>query len=188
MLAILISSKSQKRVAVCLDFVFGLWQKETGVSPMHRVATKCLVIAVMGALVLGAQSIVPSAAQSACTPTRPDSKGPFYEPNATERDRTGRGLIVSGVVRSVSDCALIAGARIEWWSASPGGQYDDDHRAMQLVDREGRYRYETDFPGNYGRPLHLHVRVTAPGHRALVTQLYPIQGQTSLIFDFVLAK
>ena len=155
---------------------------------MPRVATKCFVIAVIGTLVLGVQSIVPSAAQSACTPTRPDIEGPFYEPNAPERDRTGEGLIVFGTVRSSVDCALIAGARIEWWSASPGGQYDDDHRATQLVDREGRYRYETDFPGNYGRPLHLHVRVTAPGHRDLVTQLYPRQGQTSLNFDFVLAK
>jgi hypothetical protein len=30
--------------------------------------------------------------------------------------------------------------------------------------------------------------VTAPGHRALVTQLYPRQGQSSINFDFVLAK
>ena len=48
-------------------------------------------------------------------------------------------------------------------------------------------RYETDFPGRYpGRPLHLHVRVTAPGHLPLVTQLYPRPGQTALDVDFVL--
>ncbi len=155
---------------------------------MPRVAPKCLVIAVIGILVLCVQSTVPSAAQIACAPTRPDIEGPFYEPNAPERDRTGEGLIVFGTVRSSVDCALIAGARIEWWSASPGGQYDDDHRATQLVDREGRYRYETDFPGNYGRPLHLHVRVTAPGHRTLVTQLYSSAGQSSFTLDFVLRK
>ena len=115
------------------------------VSQMPRKTPKCLVAAVILVLVLGAQIALLSAAQSACTSTRPDSEGPFYEPNAPERDRTGRGLVVSGTVRSSVDCALIAGARIEWWSASPGGQYDDDHRATQLVDREGRYRYKTDW-------------------------------------------
>lgn len=155
---------------------------------MPKIGTKWLVVAVLGVLVFGSPIARLSVAQPRCAPTRPDSEGPFYEPNAPERDRTGRGLIVSGVVRSVSDCASIAGARIEWWSASSGGQYDDEHRATQLVDREGHYRYETDFPGNYGRRLHLHVRVTAPGHRALVTQLYPRQGQSSINFDFVLAK
>ncbi len=147
-----------------------------------------LLIAVIGALVFGAQIVLLSAAQLACTPTRPHTEGPFYEPNAPERDRTGRGLVVSGTVRSAFDCALLAKARIEWWSASPGGQYDDEHRATQLIGIDGRYRYETDFPGNYGRPLHLHVRVTAPGHRALVTQLYPRTGQASIVFDFVLRK
>lgn len=155
---------------------------------MPKIGTKCLVIAVIWVLVLGAQIAMLSAAQPACTPTRPDSEGPFYEPNAPERDKTGRGLVVSGTVRSASDCASLAEAQIEWWSASPGGQYDDEHRATQLVDSNGRYRYETDFPGNYGRPLHLHVRVTAPGYRPLVTQLYPRPGQSSVTFDFVLRK
>jgi hypothetical protein len=45
----------------------------------------------------------------------------------------------------------------------------------------------TDFPGRYpGRPPHLHVRVTAPGHRTLVTQVYPQKTQTALSVDFVL--
>ncbi|MCZ6451512.1 MAG: hypothetical protein O6918_11720 [Deltaproteobacteria bacterium] len=147
-----------------------------------------LLIAVIGALVFGAQIALLSAAQLACTPTRPHTEGPFYAPNAPERERTGQGLVVSGTVRSAFDCALLAKARIEWWSASPGGQYDDEHRATQLIGSDGRYRYETDFPGNYGRPLHLHVRVTAPGHRALVTQLYPRTRQASIVFDFVLRK
>ncbi|MBI4256266.1 MAG: intradiol ring-cleavage dioxygenase, partial [Candidatus Rokubacteria bacterium] len=51
----------------------------------------------------------------------------------------------------------------------------------------GRYRYETTFPGRYpGRPPHLHVRVTAPGHKPLVTQLYPAAGQTQIEADLVL--
>jgi len=131
----------------------------------------------------------PAAGQPACRPTRPDAEGPFYTPDAPERDRTGRGFVVSGAVRSAAGCAALAGARVEWWSANPGGEYDDAHRATQRADAEGRYRYETDVPGRYpGRPLHLHVRVTAPGHRPLVTQLYPKPGQSALEVDFVLGR
>lgn len=113
--------------------------------------------------------------------------GPFYEADAPERPATGRGLVVSGVVRSARDCAPLPAARIEWWSASPSGDYDRAHRASQRADGAGRYRYETSVPGRYpGRPPHLHVRVTAPGHRALVTQLYPKAGQMALDMDLVL--
>lgn len=128
-------------------------------------------------------------AQADCAPTRPDSLGPFYQPGAPERAATGRGLVVSGVVRSATRCQPVAGARLEWWSANPRGDYDDAHRATARADGEGGYRYETDFPGGYpGRPPHVHVRVTAPGHRPLVTQLYPKPGDSPLAVDFVLAS
>jgi len=128
-----------------------------------------------------------SAATPACTPTRPDSLGPFYEPKAPERDKTGQGLVISGTVRSARDCHALEGARIEWWSANARGDYDAAHRATQRVDADGRYHYSTDFPGRYpGRPPHVHVRVTAPGHRTLVTQVYPRQAQTALDADLVL--
>jgi protocatechuate 3,4-dioxygenase beta subunit len=39
-----------------------------------------------------------------------------------------------------------------------------------------------------GRPPHLHVRVTAPGHRVLVTQLYPKPGQAAVETDLVLVR
>ncbi len=127
------------------------------------------------------------AAQLACPPTRPDALGPFYEPNAPERSATGRGLVVGGVVRSARGCGSLAGAMIEWWSANARGDYDGEHRASQRANGSGRYRYETTFPGRYpGRPPHLHVRVTAPGHKPLVTQLYPAPGQTQIDADFVL--
>ena len=113
--------------------------------------------------------------------------GPFYEPDAPERSVTGRGLTVTGRVSAAKGCAPLPAARIEWWSAGPRGDYDAEHRATQHVDDAGRYRYETDSPGRYpGRPLHLHVRVTAPGHTPLVTQLYPRPSQTSMEMDFVL--
>lgn len=140
--------------------------------------------------VLGLALVGPAAqGQPACRPTAPDMEGPFYTPNAPERDRTGRGLVVSGAVRSAAGCAPLPGARLEWWSADPAGGYDDGHRATQRAGETGRFRYETDFPGRYpGRPPHLHVRVTAPGHRPLVTQLYPRPGQSAVETDFVLVR
>jgi protocatechuate 3,4-dioxygenase beta subunit len=129
----------------------------------------------------------PASAQRPCTPTPPDSLGPFYTPNAPERASTGRGIAVSGVVRSAAGCTPLSGARIEWWSADGKGEYQDALRATQRADAEGRYRYETVAPGRYpGRPPHLHVRVSAPGHRTLVTQLYPRDGQQTIESDFVL--
>ena len=127
------------------------------------------------------------AAQAPCRPTAPDAEGPFYTPNAPERSSIGRGLVVSGTVRTAGSCAPIPVARIEWWQANPRGEYDDAHRASQAADREGKYRFETSTPGVYpGRPRHLHVKVSAPGHRPLTTQLYPKPGQAEIAFDFVL--
>jgi protocatechuate 3,4-dioxygenase beta subunit len=130
----------------------------------------------------------PAAAQS-CPPTRPDALGPFYVASAPERSKTGQGLVVSGRVRSASGCVPLAGARLEWWSANRDGEYDEAHRATQITDRDGRYRYETDVPGRYpGRPPHLHLKITAPGHRTLVTQLYPKPGESAIEVDLVVVK
>ncbi len=127
------------------------------------------------------------AGQPACPPTAADAEGPFYLPNAPVRSVLGRGLVVTGTVRSAGSCAPIPGARLEWWQANPRGQYDDAHRATQAADGEGRYRLETSVPGLYpGRPIHLHAKVSAPGYRGLTTQLYPKPGQTEIAFDFVL--
>jgi protocatechuate 3,4-dioxygenase beta subunit len=144
----------------------------------------------VAAIALVLALVLPSRAQGpVCAPTPPDALGPFYTPGAPERAATGRGLVVTGTVRSAAGCLPLAQARIEWWSANPKGDYDDAHRATQATDPSGRYRYETDSPGRYpGRPIHLHVRISAPGHRLLVTQLYPKPADTTLAADFVLAR
>jgi len=157
------------------------------VKAIELVTSRWIVGFMLLTLGLFPLAAVPSVAQSTCTPTRPDDEGPFYKPNAPERATTGRGLLVTGTVRSASGCGPLPTAHIEWWSVNPRGAYDDDHRATQRVDNEGRFRYETDLPiGYFGRPPHLHVRVTASRHRTLITQLYPKPGQTSLTIDFVL--
>jgi len=142
------------------------------------------------AVVISAAFVAPSAAQTsatACPPTAADMLGPFYVAGAPERNKTGDGLTVQGVVRSTRECKALPGAKLEWWSANGRGQYDDDHRATQVTDGEGRFRYVTDMPGRYpGRPVHLHVKVSARGHKSLVTQVYPKPNQSSIPFDFVL--
>lgn len=156
---------------------------------LSRITCRWVTRLLLAAVAIGVCHAASSIAQPTCIPTRPDAEGPFYKPNAPERASTGRGLVVSGTVRSASGCGPLAGARIEWWSVNPRGSYDDDHRATQRADGDGHFRYETDFPVRYyGRPPHLHVRLTAPGHRTLITQLYPTPGQTSLAADFVLVR
>jgi protocatechuate 3,4-dioxygenase beta subunit len=133
--------------------------------------------------------VAPAEAQApaSCKATAPDMLGPFYVAGAPERSKTGDGLTVQGTVKSTRECKAVPGAKIEWWSANTGGDYDAGHRATQVADGEGRFRYVTDVPGKYpGRPPHLHIKVTAPGHKALVTQIYPKPGQASIPFDFVL--
>jgi protocatechuate 3,4-dioxygenase beta subunit len=148
-----------------------------------------LASALVFASALALPSFGPAWAQPACAPTRPDALGPFYVAGAPERERTGQGLVVTGSVRSGAGCAPLPGARIEWWSLNPAAEYDDAHRATQTAGADGRYRYETNVPPAYlGRPPHVHMRVTAPGHRVLVTQLYPKAGQTALRADFVLVR
>ncbi len=144
------------------------------------------VVALVGLTLAGLSAVT---AQSKCVATSPDMLGPFYVPNTPERVSTGHGLTVLGRVRGTPACAPLSGAKIEWWSANARGDYDDAHRATQVTDTEGRYRYETDSPGRYpGRPPHLHLRVSAPGHKTLVTQLYPKPGDVTLAVDLVLVK
>jgi protocatechuate 3,4-dioxygenase beta subunit len=69
------------------------------------------------------------------------------------------------------------------------GDHDDTHRATVFAGKRGEYRLESNVPVSYGaRPLHIHVRVRAPGYGELVTQHYPERGQRKAInFDPVLA-
>jgi len=128
-----------------------------------------------------------SAQPTACTPTKPDMLGPFYKPEAPERAVTGHGLVISGTVRAAKGCAPLPGARLEWWSADTRGEYQDELRATQLTRDDGAFRYETVSPGRYpGRPPHVHVKISAPGYRTLVTQVYPRDGQHAIATDFVL--
>ncbi len=122
-----------------------------------------------------------------CEPTQPDMMGPYYEPDAPVRTSVGSGYVLSGAVLAAGSCEPIPDARIEFWLANPEGEYDDAHRATVPAGAGGKYRFESNVPVSYGgRPPHIHVRVTAPGYRELVTQHYPDAGQTEANFDLVL--
>ena len=108
-------------------------------------------------------------------------------PPAPVRPSVGMGYILDGVVRSSKDCAAIRDARIEFWLTGPDGHYDDNHRATVYSDDKGAFRFESNYPKPYyGRPPHLHMRVSAKGFKPLVTQHYPEKGKSGATFDLVL--
>lgn len=84
-------------------------------------------------------------------------------------------------------CVPLEGARVEFWLAGPEGEYADAYRATIITDTRGSYRFGSNFPPPYyGRPPHIHIRVTMKGFKTLVTQHYPARGQTQGNFDLVL--
>lgn len=124
-----------------------------------------------------------------CAPTPQDEIGPFYRPNAPVRSTIGKGYILQGVVRDASNCRPVAGARIEFWQAGPGGAYDDAHRATVFSDANGRYRLETSFPPPYARrPSHIHILVDMRGYAGLITQHYPKSGGKGALMDLVMER
>jgi protocatechuate 3,4-dioxygenase beta subunit len=127
------------------------------------------------------------ASATQCNPTRPDSLGPFYKPDAPQRISVGSGYRLDGVVRSAATCSPIPGARIELWLAGPDGDYDDDYRATVYASDKGEYRFEShNPPAYYGRPPHIHIRVSAAGFKTLATQHYPSAGSHQGNFNLVL--
>jgi protocatechuate 3,4-dioxygenase beta subunit len=129
-----------------------------------------------------------STGASRCAPTRADQLGPFYKPGAPVRSKVGSGYVLRGKALSTS-CRPIARARVELWLVNGQGDYDDAHRATLFTRRDGFYRFESNRPiGYFGRPPHIHVRVSARGFRTLVTQHYPRSGRTGAVFNLVLPR
>ena len=148
-----------------------------------------MLLAADNPLVAETQPPIPGAriAVAKCEPTPADYLGPFYEPDAPVRSSVGKGYYLEGAVISSAGCNPIAKARIELWLAGPGESYDDDHRATVFSDDYGGYGFESNIPqGYFGRPPHIHIRISAAGFKTLATQHYPRRGQTRGEFDIVL--
>ncbi len=143
-----------------------------------------------------AQLVPPTPACSANLSVTPSqTEGPFYKANTPERTSllepgiTGTRLILTGYVLT-SDCKPIARAWLDFWQADDKGEYDNTGyklRGHQFSDAAGRYTLETVLPGLYpGRTRHIHVKVQAPNHPTLTTQVYfpdEARNQADSIFN-----
>jgi protocatechuate 3,4-dioxygenase beta subunit len=121
-------------------------------------------------------------AQAKREPTPHVEMGPFYKrrapPNAMLRAAGDKGtpLTVNGRVITVNG-DVVPNATIEVWQANDDGFYDLDgyrFRASLVPGASGKYAFESVMPGHYPARVarHVHYFVTAPGHKALSTQLY----------------
>ncbi len=141
---------------------------------------------------------------------RPGS--PIY-PNgsAIYADTEGDAVTVSGKVMSPSG-KPIKGALVDVWQTAPNGLYysqDSTQKEFNLCGRfyteaDGSYSFITLMPHSYPipvdgpvgemlraskrnhfRPAHMHFRVSAPGHREVITEFYT-KGDKFLDHDPVL--
>ncbi|QKG23471.1 intradiol ring-cleavage dioxygenase [Actinomadura verrucosospora] len=125
------------------------------------------------------------------------------------RGAPGTPCHVSGQVRSV-DGTPIAGAWLDVWEADEDGFYDVQYPGDRSAGRgrlrsgpDGEYRFWSVLPAPYPiphdgpvgellaaagrgpmRPAHLHFKVTAPGHRTLITHIF-VAGDPHLDHDAV---
>lgn len=141
------------------------------------------------------------------------TEGPFYPDRLPlDRDndltrvdgRTGSAegtvLDLAGHVRTVSGDALAA-ARLEIWQCDANGVYlhsaSSSRRPIDpnfqgygttTADAEGGYRFRTIVPVPYpGRTPHIHLKLTAPNGRQLVSQIY-VAGHPMNDRDFLYSR
>jgi hypothetical protein len=143
--------------------------------------------AVCGGAALGVpQPAAAAAAPSKCPITQSGYMDPNYTPNPPVRSHVGSGFVLTGVVRSGIDCAVVPRARVEIWHAGPNGSYDMVHRGTVVTDAAGRFRFETDFPGSgFGQP-HIHLRVAVGGFKPAAVVFLPKPGTKTGDIEIVL--
>jgi protocatechuate 3,4-dioxygenase beta subunit len=129
-----------------------------------------------------------------CAETEDNIEGPYYRPGApmradlTDPGMSGTRLTIHGRVLGPDCTTPLAGALLDVWQANADGHYDNDGsmrltadryllRGKLTTDASGAFSIQTIVPGRYlngpqYRPAHVHVKLSAPGHRALTTQLY----------------
>lgn len=127
-------------------------------------------------------------------------------------DESGTSLLFQGQVTSV-DGTPLAGALVEIWHADSDGFYSQyapglpewNLRGGVVADDQGNFKIHTVEPAPYQiptdgacgklisaagwhawRPAHLHLKVSAPGHQLITTQLY-FQGGSHVEDDIASA-
>ena len=113
-------------------------------------------------------------------------------------DSEGEPTVVSGIVRTLGGDP-IEGALIDVWQTAANGLYENQDpdqpennlRCRMLTDKDGHYQFSTIKPVSYKvptdgpvgrmldlqgrhawRPSHLHYKVSADGHRNLITEVF----------------
>ena len=155
-----------------------------------------LVIGVAATVAALGLVAVQEAAAKSCGPnsvTHPaEAPNDSYRPGSPVRSVVAKGHMLTGVIRSGANCRGIARAKLEFFQAGPSGQYSSApswaYRATTFTKADGSYRYESRFPGSYGDVrAHIHVRISAPGHRQLSTTYFPEigskSGRVSVVLD-----
>lgn len=129
-----------------------------------------------------------------CMETADNIEGPYYRASAPFRTdlrtgvKSGVLLTLRGRVYGVGCKVPLTDAIVDVWQADGEGRYDNDGtlmvppsdyrlRGRAKVDATGYFEVKTVIPGHYlngkqYRPAHIHVKVSAAGHRLLTTQLY----------------
>ncbi len=112
--------------------------------------------------------ISPHVLGETCIPTEQMSPGTHNKPITQQKINIGHGLNIKGTVLSAKDCSAIENARIEHWQTNSNSKYVDELRAYLLSDTNGKFEFETEWPG---APVpHIHFIVHAEGYNKLVTQ------------------
>jgi protocatechuate 3,4-dioxygenase beta subunit len=117
----------------------------------------------------------------------------------------GRIIFVEGQVLD-TEGNPIEDATVDLWQANAAGRYwhqrdqnraplDPNFQGWAIVqsERNGQFRFKTVFPGQYPaavdwiRPPHIHFKISKPGFRELVTQMY-FPGQPLNDVDLLLMQ
>ena len=115
-------------------------------------------------------------------------EGPYYLPGAPFRnqlagpDEQGERVVLKGAVRQTDCKSPIKDALIEVWQTDAGGEYYYQDTGFRLrgqmkTDRNGYYELSTVKPGRYRimngfRPAHIHLKISHPDYKTVITQLY----------------
>jgi protocatechuate 3,4-dioxygenase beta subunit len=136
--------------------------------------------AIVGTLGLAGSGSAEPRATPPCRPTQSQGAGPFQSNHtaAPQRSRIGRGHVLTGRVLRYPDCAPVSRAVVELWQESPNGRYDRRGHASVATSRAGTFRFEGPVPpSGFGRPPHIHVRVSAGGYEDAVTTYVLARGE-----------
>ncbi|MFN0155555.1 MAG: intradiol ring-cleavage dioxygenase [Gaiella sp.] len=143
---------------------------------MGRAASVFLLTLIL-ALAPGTVGASGSRPNAPCSPSPNDGAGPFTRGTPPLRAKIGTGHVLRGLIVSTLDCKPIRGARVELWQSNKKGKYVRAGSGTVFTNAAGRFRFEGPFPPSYeGRPPHIHLRVTAPGHDILLTRAAPPPG------------